>query len=362
MHFDGVSVDTLLAAAGPGPRPRFVLARSHTGYTTNLPLADVTGGQGLGGVGVRRRPAAGRARRPARLLVPHLYFWKSAKWVSGLELRTTTRRASGSATATTTAATPGSSSATRVTDGLPAAGPAGRPRGRPPRSSTCGRRPSGPRPSAWPWSGRRPSWPASTSSCASPPPTATGPSGRTRWPRARRRRADRPHRRAAGRRRGVRLPPRGRRARRPAGGAGPDRRLVRVGGRRAGAAGRRRLGDRPADVDAAPGPGQRAVGPGAAGGVGAPAGRPVLPRRAARPRGHRRLHREAPPGASRRPPAWAPPTCPRWSSRGRRRTCAAPPGSPRRPAACWWGWACRPAASGSSASAPAADSAAASRA
>ena len=43
MTFDGVSVDTLLAAAGPLPEAAFVMATSHTGYTTNLPLADVTG-------------------------------------------------------------------------------------------------------------------------------------------------------------------------------------------------------------------------------------------------------------------------------------------------------------------------------
>ena len=61
-----------------------MLARSHTGYT-NLPLADVTGGR----PGWCGRPTAPRYRPhggPARLLVPHLYFWKSAKWVSGLEL------------------------------------------------------------------------------------------------------------------------------------------------------------------------------------------------------------------------------------------------------------------------------------
>ena len=45
MRFDGVSVDTLLDAAGPLPAARFVVAHSHSGYTTNLPLADVTGGR-----------------------------------------------------------------------------------------------------------------------------------------------------------------------------------------------------------------------------------------------------------------------------------------------------------------------------
>jgi DMSO/TMAO reductase YedYZ molybdopterin-dependent catalytic subunit len=45
MTFRGVSVDTLLEAAAPNPTATHVMARSHTGYTTNLPLADVTGGK-----------------------------------------------------------------------------------------------------------------------------------------------------------------------------------------------------------------------------------------------------------------------------------------------------------------------------
>ena len=53
MTFDGVSVDTLLAAARPQPSATHVVAFSHTGYTTNLPLADVTGRQGVGRVGRR---------------------------------------------------------------------------------------------------------------------------------------------------------------------------------------------------------------------------------------------------------------------------------------------------------------------
>src|SRR5450631_710795 len=67
VSFQGVSVDTLLAAARPMPSASYMLAISHTGSTTNLPLPREHGG-------------------PARLLVPHLYFGKSAKWVSGLRL------------------------------------------------------------------------------------------------------------------------------------------------------------------------------------------------------------------------------------------------------------------------------------
>ena len=87
-----------------------MLAFSHTGYTTNLPLADVTGGKAWVAWEADGEPLTRDHGGPARLLVPHLYFWKSAKWVAGLRCSTTTSRGSGSATATTTAATPGSSS------------------------------------------------------------------------------------------------------------------------------------------------------------------------------------------------------------------------------------------------------------
>jgi DMSO/TMAO reductase YedYZ molybdopterin-dependent catalytic subunit len=86
MTFDGVSVDTLLDLAGPRPEAAFVMARSHTGYTTNLPLSDVTGGKAWVAWTVDGKPLPVEHGGPARLLVPHLYFWKSAKWVSGLTL------------------------------------------------------------------------------------------------------------------------------------------------------------------------------------------------------------------------------------------------------------------------------------
>jgi DMSO/TMAO reductase YedYZ molybdopterin-dependent catalytic subunit len=86
MSFSGVSVDTLLAAARPLPSASFVLAFSHTGYTTNLPLADVTDGKAWVTWEVDGGPLPREHGGPARLLVPHLYFWKSAKWVAGLRL------------------------------------------------------------------------------------------------------------------------------------------------------------------------------------------------------------------------------------------------------------------------------------
>jgi DMSO/TMAO reductase YedYZ molybdopterin-dependent catalytic subunit len=84
--FSGVSVDTLLDAARPTSDAAFVMAHSHTGYTTNLPLADVVDGKAWVVWDVDGEPLTPDHGGPARLLVPHLYFWKSAKYVSRLEL------------------------------------------------------------------------------------------------------------------------------------------------------------------------------------------------------------------------------------------------------------------------------------
>jgi DMSO/TMAO reductase YedYZ molybdopterin-dependent catalytic subunit len=81
----GVSVDTLLKDVPTAAE--FVMAHSYGGYTTNLPLEDVTGGKAWIAYAFDGEPLEPEHGGPARLLVPHLYFWKSAKWVSGLELR-----------------------------------------------------------------------------------------------------------------------------------------------------------------------------------------------------------------------------------------------------------------------------------
>ena len=85
--FSGVSVDELLEAARPRADARFVMARSTTGYTTNLPLEDVRGGKAWVAFEFDDEPLHPEHGGPARLLVPHLYFWKSAKWLRGIELR-----------------------------------------------------------------------------------------------------------------------------------------------------------------------------------------------------------------------------------------------------------------------------------
>ena len=81
----GVSVDTLLD--GVETSAEYVVAFCDGGYTTNLPLEDVTGGRAWVAYEYDGEPLDPEHGGPARLLVPHLYFWKSAKWVRGLALR-----------------------------------------------------------------------------------------------------------------------------------------------------------------------------------------------------------------------------------------------------------------------------------
>jgi DMSO/TMAO reductase YedYZ molybdopterin-dependent catalytic subunit len=82
--WEGVSLDVLLD--GVDTDARYVTAFCDGGYTTNLPLADLRGGRAWIAHGYDGAPLHPEHGGPARLLVPHLYFWKSAKWVRGLEL------------------------------------------------------------------------------------------------------------------------------------------------------------------------------------------------------------------------------------------------------------------------------------
>ena len=81
----GVSLDKLLA--GGETSAEYVLAICDGGYATNVPLEDLTGGKALIAYEYGGEPLEPEHGGPARLIVPHLYFWKSAKWVRGLELR-----------------------------------------------------------------------------------------------------------------------------------------------------------------------------------------------------------------------------------------------------------------------------------
>ena len=82
--WQGVPVDTLLG--GLDPAGLFAVAHSDGGYTTNLPLADLAGGRAWIAYQYDGQPLAAEHGGPARLLVPHLYFWKSAKWIRRLEV------------------------------------------------------------------------------------------------------------------------------------------------------------------------------------------------------------------------------------------------------------------------------------
>jgi DMSO/TMAO reductase YedYZ molybdopterin-dependent catalytic subunit len=83
----GVSLDVLLSAVEYDAG--YAMAFSDGGYTTNLPVADLTGGKAWVAFEYQGGPLPAEHGGPARLLVPHLYFWKSAKWVRGLRLRDT---------------------------------------------------------------------------------------------------------------------------------------------------------------------------------------------------------------------------------------------------------------------------------
>jgi DMSO/TMAO reductase YedYZ molybdopterin-dependent catalytic subunit len=84
-HWRGVSVDTLVAGLDLG-QATHVLAFCDGGYTTNLPLHAVLGGKAWIADTYEGAPLPAEHGGPARLLVPALYFWKSAKWIRGLRL------------------------------------------------------------------------------------------------------------------------------------------------------------------------------------------------------------------------------------------------------------------------------------
>tara|TARA_R110002124_G_scaffold1797_16_gene11500 strand:- start:397 stop:1002 length:606 start_codon:yes stop_codon:yes gene_type:complete len=84
-QWEGVLIDDILADALVEPPTAFTLAHSVDGYSTNVPVADLTGGKAMVALKFAGQPLERDHGGPARLLVPHLYFWKSAKWVNGLQ-------------------------------------------------------------------------------------------------------------------------------------------------------------------------------------------------------------------------------------------------------------------------------------
>ena len=78
----GVSLDSLFA--GIETKHEYTMAHSYGGYTTNVPLADLLGGKAWIAFDFDGQDLDPEHGGPARLLVPHLYFWKSAKWIRGI--------------------------------------------------------------------------------------------------------------------------------------------------------------------------------------------------------------------------------------------------------------------------------------
>lgn len=83
--WEGVLIEDILADAGLEQPTGFVLAHSYDGYSTNVPLADLLSGKAMVALQYGGRPLERDHGGPARLLVPHLYLWKSAKWVKALQ-------------------------------------------------------------------------------------------------------------------------------------------------------------------------------------------------------------------------------------------------------------------------------------
>jgi DMSO/TMAO reductase YedYZ molybdopterin-dependent catalytic subunit len=81
----GLPTRDLLAACQPRERARFVVLHSYDGYTTNLALEDFAAEDALLAHSWSGEPLTSEHGGPVRLVVPHLYFWKSAKWLQAIE-------------------------------------------------------------------------------------------------------------------------------------------------------------------------------------------------------------------------------------------------------------------------------------
>jgi DMSO/TMAO reductase YedYZ molybdopterin-dependent catalytic subunit len=98
----------------PKAEAHFVMLHSADGYTTNLPREDFAAMDALLAHSWNGAPLTREHGGPMRLVVPHLYFWKSAKWLQRIEFIAADRPVSGKSAATTCAAIRGKSSATRT--------------------------------------------------------------------------------------------------------------------------------------------------------------------------------------------------------------------------------------------------------
>jgi DMSO/TMAO reductase YedYZ molybdopterin-dependent catalytic subunit len=86
-HWDGLPTHELLSIVQPRPEAHCVVLHSYDGYTTNLSLEDFAAEGALLAKAWEGAPLTSEHGGPVRLVVPHLYFWKSAKWLRGIEFR-----------------------------------------------------------------------------------------------------------------------------------------------------------------------------------------------------------------------------------------------------------------------------------
>lgn len=87
-HWEGISIREIIARAKPKAETQFVVAHSWTGYTTNMPYTDFNDDDVIIAFGHDGQPITAEHGGPVRLIVPKLYAYKSAKWLSGLEFLT----------------------------------------------------------------------------------------------------------------------------------------------------------------------------------------------------------------------------------------------------------------------------------
>ena len=105
-------VPALVERAKPHASAKFVMQLADNDYTTNLPLAGMLDDDVLVAYEFDGQPVEPIHGGPVRMVVPKKYFWKSAKWLHGIEFRDPTRRASGKCAVITTTATRGKKNAT----------------------------------------------------------------------------------------------------------------------------------------------------------------------------------------------------------------------------------------------------------
>ncbi|MEY9625890.1 sulfite oxidase-like oxidoreductase [Sinorhizobium fredii] len=86
-RWQGVATRDLLDLAAPKPEAEYVMLSSFDGYTTNLPLADFAAEAAILATAWEGAPLTRPHGGPMRLIVPHLYLWKSAKWLTRIDFR-----------------------------------------------------------------------------------------------------------------------------------------------------------------------------------------------------------------------------------------------------------------------------------